>query len=100
MAGTRKQIDSSVTRPKRRSLLRDTYTRPAGYDVDKRPAGPSSYADPGMGSPTQPLPPGIVRPKPTDFARHPKIAGTFQPEDAAGGGRGPESASSQGETGE
>lgn len=100
MAGTRRQIESSVTRPKRRSLLRDTYAWPVDRDFDKRPAGPSSTADPGMGSPTQPLPPGMTRQEPSDFAHHPKIAGVIQPETVDREGLGPESADLQGQPGE
>ena len=92
MAGTKKQIESHVVKPKRRSLLRDERPQPGERDNDKRPAGPSSFADPGMGSPTRPLPPGIDRTVATEFVRHPKIAGSFRPDVINSGGLGPESA--------
>jgi hypothetical protein len=78
MAGTRNQIDSSVSGRRARSLLRDDRT-PAGQGSnDKRPAGPSSHSDPGMGSPTRPLPPGKTGSVTSTFVRHPKIAGSFR----------------------
>lgn len=81
MAGTRDQIDSSVAGRKKRSLLRDGSRAAIAHNGnDKRPAGPSSSADPGMGSPTSPLPPGVTRSTPSDFLRHPKIAGSFRAE--------------------
>ncbi len=96
MAGTRKQIESSVVKPKRKSLLRDDRPRAVDPDTDKRPAGPSSFADPGMGSPTRPLPPGIARTVATDFVRHPKIAGSFRADIVERGGLGPDSADMEG----
>lgn len=100
MAGTKRQIDSRVTKPKRRSLLRDEPPQPAERGNDKRPAGPSSFADPGMGSPTRPLPPGVDRTLPTEFLRHPKIAGSFRSEVVDSGGLGPESADKAADSGE
>lgn len=96
MAGTNKQIDSSVVKPRRRSLLRDERPQPVERDNDKRPAGPSSFADPGMGSPTTPLPPGATRKVPSEFVRHPQIAGNFRADVINSGGLGPASADKEG----
>lgn len=94
MAGTRDQIESSAQKRARRSLLRSS--RSTGQsNIDKRPAGPSSFSDPGMGSPTSPLPPGVARATESDFQRHPKIAGTFHSEMEGNEPLGPDSADSQ-----
>jgi hypothetical protein len=81
MAGTRDQIDSSVAGRRKRSLLRDSDRASSAHTSnDKRPAGPSSFSDPGMGSPTRPLPPGVQHEVSSEFLRHPKIAGGFRTE--------------------
>jgi hypothetical protein len=80
MAGTRKQIESKTGSRKRRSLLRDSERQIAATSADKRPAGPSSHSDPGMGSPTSPLPPGVPISRQAAFLTHPQIAGSFRNE--------------------
>jgi hypothetical protein len=65
---------------RRKSLLRSEDYQRARRDIDKRPAGPSKYSDPGMGSPTTPLPPGTVADGNQGLVRHPKVAGNFRPD--------------------
>lgn len=80
MPGTRRQTESQLANARRRSLLRSDRSPSDEKAIDKRPAGPSSHSDPGMGSPTQPLPPGTSRSFKESFLRHPKIAGGFRSE--------------------
>jgi hypothetical protein len=91
MAGTRKKIEGQSGPRRKRSLLRDSEWQTSAAPGDKRPAGPSSHSDPGMGSPTSPLPPGAAVGQQVAFLTHPKIAGSFRAEsDAPTGSAAPE----------
>lgn len=86
MAGTRKKIETQTSVRRKRSLLRDSEWQTSAAPGDKRPAGPSSHSDPGMGSPTRPLPPGVPVGQQAAFLTHPKIAGSFRTEPNPSGG--------------
>lgn len=77
MSEVQEQPKTQVVSRRRRSLLRSAEYERARRDIDKRPAGPSKLSDPGMGSPTTPLPPGTVAGDTEGFIRHPKVAGNF-----------------------
>jgi hypothetical protein len=83
MTDTGRKIERQTGSRRQRSLLRDSGWGDPAVPADKRPAGPSSHSDPGMGSPTSPLPPGVPIGQQVAFLTHPKIAGGFRTESDA-----------------
>lgn len=84
MADTRNPSGHPDNLLKERSLLRSSDFWASRRSVDKRPAGPSAKADPGMGSPTTPLPPGVKGTVWRGGNAHPKVAGNFRYDFALG----------------
>lgn len=77
MADTRNPGGRPDNLSRERSLLRRQRPGSLLSPHDKRPAGPSSYSDPGMGSPSPALPPG-VKPGHANAVSESSVAGSFR----------------------